>query len=62
MVVSKFDLDSLCFDQLKQRERLCVLFCFPAFVMKLREKNVKTADSLSQPLDRRFMVFMSVIP
>ena len=55
MVGSKFDLNGLCFDQLKQRERLCVLFCFPSFVMKLGEKNVKTADSLSLLLDRQFM-------
>ena len=55
MVGSKFDLNGLCFDQLKQRERLCVLFCFPSFVMKLGGKNVKTADSLSLLLDRQFM-------
>ena len=55
MVGSKFDLNGLCFDQLKQRERLCVLFCFPSLVMELGEKNVKSADSLSLLLDRQFM-------
>ena len=55
MVGSKFDLNGLCFDQLKQRERLRVLFCFPSLVMELGEKNVKSADSLSLLLDRQFM-------
>ena len=61
MVGSKFDLKSLCFNQLKQRERLCVLFCFPSLVMELGEKNVKSADSLSLLLDRQFME-LSLIP
>ena len=55
MVGSKFDLNGLCFDQLKQRERLRVLFCFPSLVMELGEKNVKSVDSLSLLLDRQLM-------
>ena len=55
MVGSKFDLNDHCFDQLKQRERLCVLFCFSSPVMELGEKNVKSADSLSLLLAKQFM-------
>ena len=55
MVGSKFDLNGLCFDQLKQRERLCVLFCFASLVTELGEKHVKSADSLSLLLDRQIM-------
>ena len=42
-ITSKFDLNCVCFDQLKQRERLCVLFCFPSFVMKTGRKECENS-------------------